>query len=246
LAEKPLPDAQLDVRIVYEDSSILVVDKPAGMATHGFSGRDTQTLANFLIAQRPGLLGVGKSRWEPGLVHRLDVETSGLILVAKSQPVFERLRAKFRRREIRKIYWVLVWGKTASQGVIEFPLVHDKRDKRRMLAMKQPLRDRGERLWRAVTRYRRLGSARGLSLLEVEMETGVTHQIRVHLAAIGHPIVGDGLYDADHRERFGLERHFLHARSLAFRHPDDDRMIDVEADLPVELQGILRRIKLTL
>jgi 23S rRNA pseudouridine1911/1915/1917 synthase len=244
LAEKPVADTQLNVRIVYEDSSILVVDKPAGMATHGFSGKDSRTLANFLAAQRPAMLSVGKSRWEPGLVHRLDVETSGLVLVAKSQSAFDQLRTQFRRREISKIYWALVWGKTANQGVIELPLAHDRRDKRRMRVVRHASSHQDERRWRATTRYRKLGAARGITLLEVEMATGVTHQIRAHLAAIGHPIVGDALYGADHTETFGLQRHFLHARSLAFRHPDDGRVISVDADLPVELKEILRRAKI--
>lgn len=246
LAERPVANAQLDVPIVYEDSSILVVDKPAGMATHGFSGKDSRTVANFLAAQRPALLGVGKSRWEPGLVHRLDVETSGLVLVAKSQSAYDQLRTQFRRHEISKTYWALVSGKTSNRGVIEFPLAHDRRDERRMSVVRQPSSHKEERRWRATTRYRKLGAARGMSLLEVEMATGVTHQIRAHLAAIGHPIVGDALYGADHRENFGLQRQFLHARSLAFRHPEDGRMIRVDADLPVELKEILRRVKIAL
>ncbi|MGH7784499.1 MAG: RluA family pseudouridine synthase, partial [Candidatus Binatia bacterium] len=131
----PRPSQELHASIVYEDAEVLAVNKPAGMATHGFSGRDRETLANFLIAARPGLSTVGKSRWEPGLVNRLDRETSGLVLVAKTQQAFEHLRAQFRHRQIAKSYLALVWGDAPPCGTISFPLVHDSSDKGRMQAM---------------------------------------------------------------------------------------------------------------
>ena len=242
LAEQPPPAAELDIRIVYEDAVILALDKPAGVATHGFSARDNATLANFLLARWPELLNVGKSRWEPGLVHRLDVETSGLVLVAKTQAAFDRLRAQFRRREIRKIYWALVWGDADADGAIDFPLAHDAHDPRRMRAVKQSRGVGHRRTWAARTNFRKLGAARGLSLLEIDMVTGVTHQIRVHLAAIGHPILGDHLYAVKRKETFGLRRHFLHAKSLTFGHPDDDRVVKLESELPSELRDVLELV----
>jgi len=240
----PLPDSDLDVSIIYEDSTILALDKPAGIATHGFSGRDTDTLANFLLAKRPNLVSVGQSRWEPGLVHRLDRETSGLVLVAKTQSAFEQLRSQFRRRQIKKIYKALVWGVSLTQGVIDFPLAHDARDKRRMRVSTRLTQKSTQRKWSAMTRYRMLGHSSGFSWLEIEMTTGVTHQIRVHLAAIGHAIVGDSLYGATATETFGLERHFLHASSLEFRHPDDGRIVKLNAELPSDLRAVLKRLKL--
>ncbi|MGH7888877.1 MAG: RluA family pseudouridine synthase [Candidatus Binatia bacterium] len=239
LAEQPPPATELDIRIVYEDAAILALDKPAGVATHGFSARDNATLANFLSARWPELLEVGKSRWEPGLVHRLDVETSGMILVAKTQAAFENLRSQFRRHEIRKTYWALVWGDADIEGVINFPLARDRSDKRKMRAVLASERGTPPRSWRALTQYRKIGAARGMSLLEIVMATGVTHQIRVHLAAIGCAIVGDALYGADRRESFGLSRHFLHAKGLEFRHPGDQRRIRLETGMPVELTGVL-------
>jgi len=223
---------------------LLVVNKPAGMPTHGFSGKDTQTLANFLVAHRPDLSTVGKSRWEPGLVHRLDRETSGLVLVAKTPAAFDSLRLQFHRREVKKIYWALVWGTTAAEGAIDFPIAHDSRDRRRMRALKNSDRRREPvRHWQALTQFKRICRRGGLSLVEVEMATGVTHQIRVHLAAMGHPIVGDVLYGQAGSETFGLNRHFLHARALEFRHPKNGRRIKVEADLPKELQQVLSHLK---
>jgi 23S rRNA pseudouridine1911/1915/1917 synthase len=239
----PFPQSELRAPIVYEDESVLVVDKPAGMATHGFSGRDHDTLANLLAAQRPDLLGIGKNRWEPGLVHRLDRETSGLLLVAKTQAAFDALRLQFRRRQVKKKYWALVWGITLAEGSVAYPIIHDSRDKRRMRAIvdKSP-RSKGQKSWVALTRFRKLGDGDGLSLLEIEMETGVTHQIRVHLAAIGHPIVGDLLYGGEGRESFGLERHFLHAHGLEFFHPRDRRVIKTESELPLELKAVTGRL----
>jgi 23S rRNA pseudouridine1911/1915/1917 synthase len=240
----PLPDSDLEISIIYEDSTILALDKPAGVATHGFSARDTNTLANFLLAKRPNLVSVGKSRWEPGLVHRLDRETSGLVLVAKTQSAFEHLRSQFHLRQIKKIYRALVWGVSLTEDVIDFPLVHDARDKRRMRVVTRLTQKSTQRKWNAMTRYRMLGHSSGFSWLEVEMTTGVTHQIRVHLAAIGHAIVGDSLYGANPTKTFGLERHFLHATSLEFRHPDDGRIVRLKAPLPSDLRAVLKRLKL--
>ena len=244
LAKTPPPARQLEIPIIYEDDSILAVDKPAGMATHGFSGRDGATLANFLAAHRPEILHVGTSRWEPGLVHRLDIETSGVVLIAKTQAAFDALREQFRRREVKKVYLALVWGVPLERGTIELALAHDRGDSRRMVAERQPERSTDRRIWRAVTHYRLVASARRMSLLEVVMETGVTHQIRVHLSSSGYPIVGDTLYGADYPESFGLARHFLHARSLTLRHPARRQPLTINAELAVELREILQRIEM--
>jgi len=244
LSVLPLPNFNRDIPILYEDSMVLALNKPAGIATHGFSGRDTETLANFLLATRPDLVNIGKSRWEPGLVHRLDRETSGLVIVAKTQAAFDRLRLEFRRRRIKKQYLALVWGKTAAERLIDVPLAHDPREPGRMRPVVTLSRAKKQRLWRAVTRFRRIGEAHGLSLVEVEMTTGVTHQIRVHLAAIGHAIVADSLYGASPTETFGLKRHFLHASSLEFFHPGDNRIVKLRAELPSDLRAVLQRLKL--
>ena len=242
LSDAPPPAPLLDIPIIYEDDTMLAVDKPAGVATHGFSGRDGATLANFLAAHRPGILNVGTSRWEPGLVHRLDIQTSGVVLVAKTQSAFDRLRAQFRRRSITKTYLALVWGQPLERGTIELALAHDPRDRRRMIAVSQPERNTDRRIWRATTHYHMIATAGGLSLLEAEMDTGVTHQIRVHLSSNGNPIVGDTLYGADYRESFGLARHFLHARSLTLRHPATGQLFSIDAELANELGEVLQRI----
>jgi 23S rRNA pseudouridine1911/1915/1917 synthase len=245
LAAQPTAATGLTVSIVYEDLLVLAVDKPAGMATHGFSGRHTATLANVLAAMRPELVNVGDNRWEPGLVHRLDRETSGLVLVAKTHAAFKQLRQQFHHRQVAKQYLALVWGETGAVGSISYTLEHDPHDRRRMRAVVESVEHTAKRKqWRAVTRFRKLGQGRGLSLLDVEMETGVTHQIRVHLAAIGHPIVGDKLYGAANSEIFGLHRHFLHAHGLKFCHPQSGVIVNVEADLPGELQEVLDQVQI--
>jgi 23S rRNA pseudouridine1911/1915/1917 synthase len=244
LATEPPADFEIDVPIVYEDPVILVLNKPAGIATHGFSGRDTGTLANFLLSRWPGLSAIGKSRWEPGLVHRLDSDTSGLIVIAKTQTAFENLRLQFQRRQITKKYLALVGGKTPAEGTIEESLMHDPRDSRKMHPVKALSRKSKHKAWRAVTHYRKLGEADNVSLLEIEMITGVTHQIRVHLASIGHAIIGDILYGAGSGEAFGLKHHFLHASRLAFSHPSDGRTLSFDGELPVELRMLLERLGL--
>ena len=241
LSLSPIPDPRLQVPVLFEDADVLAVDKPAGMNAHGFSGREDHALTNFLAARWPELTTIGKSLWEPGMVHRLDRETSGLLLVAKSQRAYDYLRAQFRQHTIKKQYWALVWGEATLKGSITLPLTHDGRDRKKM----RPVFDRTkirrtQRIWHASTRFRRLAIRHGMSFLEIDMETGVSHQIRVHLAAVGHPLVGDSLYGEEHAEAFGLKRHFLHAFRLEFRHPRDGRRLRIESKLPDELEDVLR------
>jgi 23S rRNA pseudouridine1911/1915/1917 synthase len=233
-----------NVVIVYEDASILVVEKPPGMPCHGFSPKETNSLVNHLVAIRPGVKRIGKSPWEPGLVHRLDRETSGLILVAKNRAAFDRLRAQFRSRLVQKRYWALVWGNTAAEGFIDYPLLHDTRDRRRMKALVNLADHPRERKWTAFTRYRTAAQNRDVSLVEVEMVTGVMHQIRAHLAAIGHPLVGDSLYGPEQYLSLPLGRHFLHAFFLACRHPENGAMLSWESPLPQDLRAILQAVKM--
>lgn len=241
LLDGPVPEPSLAVPIIYDDASIVAVNKPAGMATHGFSGRAIGTVANFLIGRFPELINVGASRWEPGLVHRLDIDTSGVVLAAKTPDAFNNLKTQLRRRQIRKLYWALVWGETPANGVVELPLEHDPADRRRMRTAAGSGKIRRKR-WAAVTRYRRIDRLLGLSFLEVEIKTGVTHQIRVHLSAIGHPLVGDSLYNDGCRNKLGLAHHFLHARSLALRHPENGGTLNIEAELAADLAGLLKKL----
>ncbi len=244
LFDSPVTAVNDRVTIAYEDAEIIAVDKPAGIPTHGFSGRDVDTLANFLIARWPELSSVGRSRWEPGLLNRLDTETSGLVLVAKNQPAFSHLREQFRRRQVTKKYMALVWGEAASSGSISLALAHDPSDKSRMKVVNEFGSNRlRPRSWHALTWFRKLAGSGEMSLLEISMKTGVTHQIRVHLAAIGHAIVGDSLYGSKN-DPTDLGRHFLHASRLEFAHPASGKPTIVESRLPTELNSFLERMKI--
>jgi len=242
LAPAPAPQ-DLEVPVLYEDEAILALDKPAGLATHGFSGRFTETLANFLSARYPSLMSVGKNRWEPGLVHRLDKNTSGVVLVAKNQEAYDDLRAQFRAGEIQKCYWALGWGRVRKQGAVELPLAHNPKDKRKMSAVEER-HSRYKKIWPALTRYRRLNFNSGMSFVEVQMNSGVTHQIRVHLAAVGHPLVADDLYGAGKKSPFRLKRHFLHAIKVVFTHPGTRRRMTIVSPLPVDLRQTLEELKM--
>lgn len=242
LETAPPPEPDLGVVVRYEDDSVIVVDKPAGITTHGFSGRETRSLANFLAATHPNLRGVGRSPWEPGLVNRLDRGTSGLVLAAKDQLSFEDLRAQSQAGGIKKTYWALVWGITAESGTVAMPLAHDPKDRRKMRPAAKPDESRRTRVWPASTQFRRRLSAGGLSLLEIEIVRGVTHQIRAHLQSSGHPIVGDPLYGGKQRDPFALGRQFLHAGSMEFRHPADGRKICVDSPLPGDLKRVMAEL----
>jgi 23S rRNA pseudouridine1911/1915/1917 synthase len=245
LSRGPIPNEQLRVPLIYEDQHLLAFNKPAGMDCHGFSGDDQATLANFVVARRPEIIGVGKSRWQPGLVHRIDRDTSGLVLVAKDQRTFEDLADQFRHRVVRKRYLALVQGSAPEHGQIALALAHDPSDRRKMRGVTVPRRH-GTRIkaWPALTSYQKLGDKGGVSFLQLEMSTGVTHQLRAHLAFIGHPIVGDLLYGASTQECFGLKRHFLHASQLSFTHPVSSAEMSLQAPLPRELKAVLARLKL--
>jgi 23S rRNA pseudouridine1911/1915/1917 synthase len=168
-----------------------------------------------------------------------------LVLVAKTQSAFEWMRIEFRARRVKKYYWALVTGVAPTRGSIAYAIAHDRRDKRRMRAVTTPAeRGSGEKSWEALTTYKRLSTDGRFSLLEVEMTTGVMHQIRVHLAALGTPIVGDAIYGVKPADTLGLDRHFLHAHRLEFRHPADQRKVAVESPLPPELEKILKRLKM--
>jgi 23S rRNA pseudouridine1911/1915/1917 synthase len=243
LGTVPPSNATLRVPIVYEDECLLALDKPAGMATHGFSARDADTLANFLMDRLPEQAQIGQTPWEAGIVHRLDRETSGLVLAAKTAATHAQLRQQFRRRAIAKRYWALVWGEVPFEGKIDYAMAHDPGDERKMaILIGDPDRRKKIKSWPALTQYHRLQCRAGVSLVALYMQTGVTHQLRVHLAAIGHPIIGDRLYAADHQESFGLARQFLHAIGLELLHPRDGRTLQLEAALPTDLAAVLARL----
>ena len=231
--------------IVYEDEDLLVVDKPAGMTVHPAAGVRKGTLAAALLAYRPELAGVGGPE-RPGIVHRLDRDTSGLLVVAKNEADRAALARQWKERQVEKGYLALVHGRLEPpQGVIDAPIGRDPRHRQRMAVVEG---GRAARTAYWVRRYLPAGQAglpetpRGrdvYSLVEVTPSTGRTHQVRVHFAALGHPLVGDRVYG---RPSAVLRRQFLHAHRLAFHHPVDGRPLESESPLPEDLRQALERL----
>ena len=234
---RPGPDPSVAVAVVFEDDQVVVVNKPAGLVVHPGSGPTSSetapTLVGGLLARYPEMAGVGEPS-RPGIVHRLDRDTSGLLVTARTPRAYESLAAQLKAHEPERVYTALVWGHPgAAAGVIDAPIGRSLRRRTRMTVTP------GGR--RAVTRYEvdaRFDRPRPTALLTCRLETGRTHQIRVHLRSIGHPVVGDRSYDGG---RPGLDpgRSFLHAGRLRFRHPTSGRPVQAEAPLPPDLASIL-------
>lgn len=229
LRPQPIP---LDV--IYEDGHLLVVNKPAGMVVHPAPGHPDGTLVNALLYHCPPIADVGP-RDRAGIVHRLDKETSGALVVAKSQPVLEALQRQFRNREIEKTYLALVNGQVQPpEGIIEVPIGRDPTDRQKMAPVPEGKYAR--------TRYRVVGRYRKHTLLEAHPYTGRTHQLRVHLSWLGHPVVGDTDYGS-RRQRLLQDRHFLHASRLCFTHPIAEEKMTFQAPLPPELDALLGQLR---
>ena len=228
------PEA-IPLRIVYEDDDLLVVDKPAGLAVHPSPGHSRHTLVHAILAHCPQLSSIG-GEGRPGIVHRLDKDTSGLIIVAKHDDAHRSLARQLKERQMEKRYLALVEGLVEPpEGVIEAPIARHPRRRQRMAVVE------GGR--EARTRYKLLREVGGRSLLEVRPETGRTHQIRVHLAAIDHPVAGDRVYGRRDAGRWPLRRHFLHAHGLVFHHPRTGERLELEAPLPEELAQALATLE---
>src|SRR5215218_972973 len=227
-----LPDP-IPLTVVYEDADVIVVDKPAGMVVHPAPGHPRGTLANALLAHIPGISVGGSQR--PGIVHRLDKDTSGLIVAAKTDRGRTALVTQWEDRSVEKTYLALVTGSVADEeATIDAPIGRDPNNRQRMAVLRSGRS--------AVTRFHVIERFPSATLLELSIETGRTHQIRVHLAFIGHPILGDQLYGKPRRTDFQLGRQFLHASALAFQLPDGARL-KLEAPLPNDLQSALEQLR---
>jgi len=235
-SDAPVPQPDLPIRIVHADEHIVVADKPAGMPSHPLKPQETGTAANALVGRFPELARVGPAPREGGLVHRLDGDTSGLLLAARTDAAHAALRAQFAARTVEKGYLALVAGELQAGGEIAVPLAHDPQDPRRVRAASDPEWAEAHGARPALTRFEPRERRRGFTLVDVEIATGVMHQIRAHLAFIGHPLVGDELYGGPRLA--GLSRHFLHAARLVFRHPDGS-IARFEAPLSFDLAAAL-------
>ncbi len=240
----PLPAPQLTCSILFEDSDLLIVEKPGGMPTQPLDPFETGTLVNALTARYPQLKEVGSRPLEPGLVHRLDQGTSGLLAVALTPESWTQLKKDLAGGKWKKIYLALVAGKLDRPLTLNHPLGHDPADQRKMKVLLTPTEPRRGRIYRAVTEIRPLRIFGKHTLVEIALLTGVTHQIRVHLSFRGHPVVGDVLYGGADPETFGLPagRFFLHAGRLSLPHPRSGRMQTFTSPLPEDLQQVLTNL----
>jgi 23S rRNA pseudouridine1911/1915/1917 synthase len=240
----PIPETlepePIALRVVHEDEHILVVDKPAGMVVHPGAGHARGTLAAAVLAHAPLTAGVGGPR-RPGVVHRLDKGTSGLLVIAKTPAAYASLTAQLAARTVTRRYLAIVHGRVGlSQGVVDAPIGRDPRHRQRMA-----IRPAGQGK-RAVTRYRVLERLPQFTYLELRLETGRTHQIRVHLASIGHPVVGDETYGRARGHRPpGFEGLALHAVELGFVHPMTQERMEFGAALPLPLDQLLSQLRIS-
>lgn len=226
----------MTIPIIYEDERMFAVNKPAGLSVHKTHADDpNETLADILVGERPYLKDVGEDPLRPGIVHRLDRDTSGVMVIAKDQRAFNTLKQQFQERTVKKEYLALVYGKpTKNTGAIDMPLGKVGTRQTTQLKGKRELTVREAR-----TEYEIEETFSGFTLLRVRPLTGRTHQIRVHLKAMGHPVVGDIEYSPKNSPRpSGLDRMFLHAAQLEITSPDGPRLT-LEAELPKSLQKVL-------
>ena len=242
LPDRPTPTIEAEdipLAVVYEDADVLVIDKPAGLVTHPSPGRTGGTLVNALLARAPATeYGSVAGADRPGIVHRLDRDTSGLIVVARNDHAQAALMAQLKARRVKKTYLALVEGSPAAEvGRIEAPIGRDPRQfsKMAVLSTGRP----------SVTGYRVRERLPGWTLLEVDLMTGRTHQIRVHLASIGHPVAGDPIYATGSARRGpeGLTRLFLHSWRIEFASVSSEKLIRAEAPLPPELESVLTALR---
>ena len=239
LGPRPIePDPSIRLDVVFEDDDVLVIDKPAGLVVHPGAGNETGTLVHALLAHDPAIASVGEPE-RPGIVHRLDKDTSGLLLVARSANAHAALSAMFADHEVERRYLTLVWGvPETARGMVDAPIGRSTREPTRMVVSAQGREAR--------TRYTVLETFERptpAALLECELETGRTHQIRVHMAAIGHAVVGDDRYRGD-RPAIACPRMFLHSTALAFRHPVRvDERLEFSSPLPADLANVLDRLR---
>ncbi len=224
----------IPLAILYEDDDVIAIDKPAGMVVHPAAGHSSGTLVNAILWHFPDIEGVGEGG-RPGIVHRLDKDTSGVILVAKNARAHRHLQDQFKERTIAKTYLALVHGHISPErGLIDAPIGRHLRHRKRM-AIVPITKGRAAR-----TEYESIAFYDADTLVAAHPLTGRTHQIRVHLASIGHPVVGDTVYGR--RDAYKLGRHFLHAHRIRFQRPRDERVVELVSPLPTELQALLEKL----
>ena len=233
--ETNIKPQNIPVEVIYEDIDIIVVNKPKGMVVHPANGNPDGTLVNAVLALcKDNLSGIG-GEIRPGIVHRLDKDTSGLLIIAKNDLAHKNISEQIKNRQVKKIYIALVKGNVAEdEATIDMPIGRSTKDRKKMAVRKD-----GKT---AITHFKVLKRYNKYTLLEIKIDTGRTHQIRVHMAEIGHPVVGDMVYSSGKNE-FGIEGQMLHAKSLSFKHPVTGKEMHLEANLPQYFVDVLNKLK---
>ena len=226
---------EIPIEVVYEDSDIIVVNKHKGLVVHPANGNWDGTLVNAIMAIcKDSLSGIG-GEVRPGIVHRLDKDTSGLLIIAKNDKAHINMSNEIKNREVKKVYIALVRGIVAeNEATINMPIGRSNKDRKKMAVVKN-----GKE---AITHFKVIKRFDKYTLLEVKIDTGRTHQIRVHLSEIGHPVVGDEIY-SNGKNEFGVHGQLLHAKSLDFKHPITGKDMHLEAELPEEFKNILKKLE---
>jgi len=229
--EIDLKPQEIPIEVVYEDKDIIVVNKPKGLVVHPANGNPDGTLVNAIMAMcKESLSGIG-GELRPGIVHRLDKDTSGLLIIAKNDRAHINMSNQIKNREVKKIYIALVRGIVPEdEATIDMPIGRSTKDRKKMAVVKN-----GKQ---AVTHFKVIKRYPKYTLLEIKIDTGRTHQIRVHMAEIGHPVIGDAIY-SNGKNNFGVEGQMLHAKSLEFKHPITGKQMHLEAELPEYFKHIL-------
>ena len=229
-----LKPENIPLDIIYEDNDIIVINKPKGMVVHPGNGNHEGTLVNAVLAYAKDLSGIG-GELRPGIVHRIDKDTSGLIIVAKNDKAHKNLSEEIKNHEVTKIYTCLVRGNISEDdATIDMPIGRDKNDRKKMAVTED-----GKK---AITHFRVLKRYGNYTLLRVKIDTGRTHQIRVHMAKIGHPIIGDEVY-SNGKNEFNVHGQMLHSTYLKFKHPVTGKELELEAPLPQYFQDVLEQLK---
>jgi len=241
----PSANPSLLIDIVYEDKNLLIVNKPAGMPSHPLAPLENNTVVNFILNRCPEVSGFGYSPLEPAILHRLDINTSGLLMAAKNEVTFARIRAMMKDKLITKTYLALVLGKPEKNGVITSSIRHHDKDKRKMKACLSSKDEEGGKIYEAETAYKVAKSFNGYSLLEVTIKSAVMHQIRCHLASINHPISGDSLYQSHRHKKsdtLAPSRHLLHAWKISIPEENGMSALEVTAPVPEDFEDYMARL----
>lgn len=242
-----VPEPDLELRVLREDALLVAVDKAPGMPTHPLHAGERGTVANGLIALYPEMEGVGFSPKEPGILHRLDRDTSGVLLAARTDSAFEKLRVEFEQGRVVKVYFAIVHGRPEPEGVVSRPVASRGRRAKRVEVVRDELGARGLRGYSpAETHYSVVRAYRGFSFVRLRMTTGARHQLRAHMAFLGHPVAGDPVYGRTPRDsRRQPERHLLHAAELRFFHPLQGKPIQIRSPLPADMRSFLKQLQRT-